>query len=150
MRWEIKDASLLGATLWKVCENHVKTMWIFLACETPCEISCEVKTAFGQEILPCEKLCEKFPLNVEFKKACETACETTFDCKRKYGMVWITLWKYMWITVLLLRSQKPVKYPVKHPVIYSAKYREVVMSTEACETPCENMCEKQMLLWEYK
>lgn len=51
--------SLLGATLWKLCEAHVKTMWNFVWCEIPCEISCEEKSAFIQEICHV-KSCVKF------------------------------------------------------------------------------------------
>ena len=44
------NVPLLGATLWKPCEVHVKTMWICWGCETPCETSCEIKLGFLSKI----------------------------------------------------------------------------------------------------
>ena len=59
LTFQLPPSSLLGATLWSLCEVHVKTLWDFYGCETSCETPCEIKSpSCTRLILPFEKLCE--------------------------------------------------------------------------------------------
>ena len=59
LTFPLPPSSLLGATLWSLCEVHVKTLWDFYGCETSCETPCEIKSpSCTRLILPFEKLCE--------------------------------------------------------------------------------------------
>ena len=98
--------ALLGATLWKACEFHVKTMWKFhmgftgfshgishiisQKCEIPCEMTmwntCEIHV----------KRAPHFHMafhRIACEKPCEQICET--ERTRKVCILWKRMWKIL-------------------------------------------------------
>ena len=61
LTFPLPPSSLLGATLWSLCEVYVKTLWDFYGCETSCDTLWNKKSLLHKIvrlILPFEKMCE--------------------------------------------------------------------------------------------